>query len=117
VAITRGRLADIQTVPSTAGSVYANPASTKTYIGGITLHNTSTTDEFVEVFCVPDSGGTLGTAALTNRFIAVTMAANDMIAFALPGDGIVLEDENDSIQARTTTASKVTIMLSGPKET
>lgn len=116
MAITRGRLANIQTVPSTAGSIYANPASTKTYVGGITLHNTNTTDEFVEVFCVPDSSGSLGTAGLTNRFIAVTMAANDTISFALPGDGIVLEDTNDSIQARTTTASKVTILLSGPKE-
>lgn len=66
MAIVRGKLAEITTIPATAGVIYANPASTKTYIGGVTLHNTHTSSEFVEVYVVPDSGGSIGAASLAN---------------------------------------------------
>lgn len=116
MAIVRGKLAEIQTIPSTVGSIYANPASTKTFISGFTVHNTNTTSETVEIHCVPDSTGSLGTAALTNRIWKETLAADETAVFSAPPDGIPLEDENDSIQAKTTTASKVTIILHGVKE-
>ena len=116
MAIVRGKLAEITTIPATTGVIYANPASTKTYIGGITLHNTHTSTEFVEIYVVPDSGGSVGTAALANRIIAVALAPNETINYPFPGDGISLTDTNDSLQADTNTASKVTILLSGPKE-
>lgn len=116
MTLIRGRLANIQTIPSTAGSVYANPACTKTFVGGITLHNTNTTSEIVDIHVVPDSGGSLGTAAAGNRIIRVTMVANSTISYEFPGDGLPLIDTNDSIQAKTTTAGVVTIMLSGPTD-
>lgn len=116
MALTRGKLTDIQTIPSTAGVIYANPVSTKTFIGAVTLHNTNTTSEFVQVFYVPDSNGNVGIATLTNRFIAVSLDPNATISFPLPGDGFPLTDTNDSIQAGSTTNNKVTIVLSGPKE-
>lgn len=116
MAITRGRLADIQTLPSTAGVLYANPASTKTFIGNVILHNTNTTREFVELFNVPDSGGSTGTAALTNRFIATWLDPDATVQFPFEGDGIPLSDTNDSIQGRSTTSTKVTVQFSGPKD-
>lgn len=115
MTMQRGKLADIQTIATTAGSIYANPASTKTYIKTIIIHNTNTTAETVQVFNVPDSSGSLGTAVTTNRFINVSLAANDTLEFS-PDYPIVLTDTNDSIQASTTTASKVTVMLHGDKD-
>lgn len=116
MAITRGRLANIATVANSAGSVYSNPASTKTFISGITLHNSNTTAELVTVHNVPDSTGSLGTAAAGNRILRVSLDPNQTITYSFPGDGIVLEDTNDSIQAVTTTDSVVTIMIHGTKD-
>lgn len=116
MAIVRGKLADIQTIPSTTGVVYANSAGEDTFIGGVTLHNTNTLTETVQIFNVPDSGGSVGTAALANRFIRVDMAPGATISYQFPGDGLPLTDTNDSIQASSTTAGKVTIQFSGPKQ-
>jgi hypothetical protein len=117
MAITRGRLANIQTISSTAGVIYANPAGTTTFVGCIILHNTHTATETVQLYNVPDSTGSVGTAALSNRFMQVDIAANATVSFPFDGDGIVLADTNDSIQASSTSAGKVTVQLSGPKQT
>jgi hypothetical protein len=116
MTITRGKLADIQTIPSTVGSVYSNPSSTKTFVFGVTLFNSNTTAETVKLYMVPDSGGSLGTAAVTNQFLEVSLASLETFVFEVPDDGIVLSDTNDSIQAVTTTASKVTIQIHGVKD-
>jgi hypothetical protein len=113
MAITRGRLADIQTIPSTVGSIYSNPASTITFVSGFTLFNSNTTAETVKLHNVPDSGGSVGTATVTNQFLELSLAAGETFIYEAPSDGIVLEDTNDSIQAVTTTASKVTVMIHG----
>lgn len=116
MAIVRGKLADIATIPSTVGSVYANPASTKTFIGGFTLFNSNTTVETVKLYAVPDSSGSLGTAAVANQFLEISLASLETFVFTAPPDGIALSDLNDSIQAVTTTASKVTIQIHGTKD-
>jgi hypothetical protein len=116
MTITRGKLADIQYVSSTAGSVYANPSSTKTFIAGFTLFNGNTTAETVKLYNVPDSGGSLGTAGVSNQFLEISLASLETFIFTAPNDGIALSDTNDSIQAVTTTASKVTIQIHGVKD-
>jgi hypothetical protein len=116
MAISRGKLADIQYVASSAGSIYANPASTKTFVSGLTLFNSNTTAETVKLYNVPDSTGSLGTAALANQFLEISLAALETFVLEFPSDGIVLTDTNDSIQAVTTTASKVTVMIHGTKD-
>lgn len=116
MAISRGKLAEIQTIPSTAGSIYANPASTKTFIFGFTLFNSNTTAETVKLYMVPDSGGSLGTAAATNQFLEVSLASLETFVFEAPSDGIALADTNDAIFAVTTTASKVTVQIHGVKD-
>jgi hypothetical protein len=116
MAITRGKLADIQYVASSAGSIYANPGSTLTFISGFTLFNGNTTAETVKLYNVPDSGGSLGTAGVSNQFLEISLASLETFVFEAPSDGIVLSDTNDSIQAVTTTASKVTVMVHGTKD-
>lgn len=116
MAITHGRLADPATIPSTAGSLYSNPASTKTFIKGVTLYNSNTTAEVVQLYVVPDSGGSLGTAAATNQILKITMATLETYITEFPGDGIALNDTNDSLQGVTTTASKVVAILHGVKD-
>jgi hypothetical protein len=116
MAITRGRLAEIQTIPSTVGSLYANPSATKSFIKGLTLFNSNTTAETVKLYRVPDSTGSLGTAAVTNQFLEISIAPLETFVLEFPGDGTVLEDTNDSIQGVTTTASKVTVQIHGVKD-
>lgn len=116
MAIIRGKLADIQYIPSTAGSVYANPAATKTFIKGWTLFNVAVSSQTVKIFNVPDSGGSLGTAANENQCFEVVLAAKETLTFDVPGDGIALGDTNDSVQASSTNATSVTIILHGVKD-
>jgi hypothetical protein len=116
MAITRGRLADITTIASTVGSIYANPASTKTFISGFTLFNSNNTSETVKLYNVPDSTGSLGTAAVTNQFLEITLVTLETFIYEVPPDGIVLSDTNDAIFAVANTASKVTVMIHGTKD-
>lgn len=109
------RLADIQYVASTAGSIYTNPASTKTYIKGIVLFNGNTTSEVVKLYNVPNNGASVGTAGLSNQFADITLASGETLMFDLPYP-ITIIDENDTIQASTTTSSKVTVQILGDKD-
>ena len=115
MALQRAKLADIQYVGSSAGSLFSNPASTKTFVRGVVLHNTNTTAETVKVYVVPDSGGALGTAGAGNRVLNILLPANDTLFVEFPYS-VVLSDTNDSIQAETTTASKVTALVIGDKD-
>lgn len=116
MAIIRGKLADIQYIPSTAGSVYANPAATKSFIKGWTLFNVGANSETIKIYNVPDSTGSLGTAGNSNQCFEAVLATKETLTFEVPGDGIALGDTNDSIQAVTTNANSVTIILHGVKD-
>jgi hypothetical protein len=116
MTIIHGRLADIQTIPSTAGSIYTNSSATETFVKGITLFNSNVTAETVKIYQVPAAGGTVGIASVTNQFLEISLASLETFVFELPGDGAVLENENDSIQGVTTTDSKVTIQIHGVKD-
>jgi hypothetical protein len=116
MAVIHGKLADIQFIPSTAGSIYSNPVSTETFIAGFVLFNSGTTAETVKLYCVPDSTGSLGTAAAANQFLEISLSGKETFVFEAAGDGIPLSDTNDSIQAVTTTGNTVTVIISGLKE-
>ena len=109
------RLADIQYIASSAGAIYTNAASTKTYIKSFVLFNGNTTAETVKLYNVPNSGASAGTAAVSNQFAEISLASTETLMFDLPYP-ITLIDENDTIQASTTTASKVTVQLLGDKD-
>jgi len=117
MATSYKRLTEITTVAASAASVYANPASTNSYVTLIVLHNTNTTSEAVKLWNVPDSGGSVGTAVDANRFWSDNLAAGETAFVEIPKIGLVLENTNDTIQAETDTASKVTIQIFGSQET
>lgn len=116
MAFTYSRLTEITTISDSAASVYSNPSSTTSYLRQILLHNTSSSEETVELWVVPDSGGLEGTAADANKIYEETLpsGATRMIEFAPPG--YILEDENETLQAAASTASVVTISVMGAVE-
>jgi hypothetical protein len=118
MAIQHAKLADIAYVASSAGSVYTNPASTKSFLKGLILFNGNTTTETVKIYCVPDSSGSLGTAGVANQVAELSVATKETVYLPLNVDGfpLTLTDTNDAIFASTTTASKVTVIPIGDKE-
>lgn len=115
MALQRGKLADIQYISDSAASILTNASGDKTYVRSLVLHNANSTTEIVQLYNVPDSTGSLGTAGDANRFFKKDIAADETLFIDLEYP-IVLTDENDSIQAVTTTASKVTVQLMGDKD-
>lgn len=110
------RLTEITTLPSAAGVVYTKSSGTKAYVRLIVLHNSNTISEAVKLYVVPDSAGSVGTPGVTNEIYSESLAAGDtrIIEFATPG--LLLLDNNETIQGVTTTASKVTITITGGLE-
>lgn len=93
-------------VASSTGAIYTAGTGKKTEIGSIILHNTNSTSETVELY----NDGT----ADANRFVKIALAANETFEFA-PKVPLVLEG-SDTLQAKTTTASKVNVILIGREE-
>lgn len=110
------RLTEIAQVSDSVGAVYTNPSGVTSYIRTIILHNTNTSTEEVKLYTVPDNSGSVGTASSANKWYNESLGAGEtrVIEFAAPG--IILLDENDTIQAVTNTASKVTIQIYGAIE-
>lgn len=109
------RLTELLYVAATVGSIYTNAAATKSFVRGFVLHNTNTTAEVVQLHWVPDSSGSLGTAATSNRFFYASLAANETLLVELPFP-FIMTDTNEAIFGVTTTASKVTVAVLGDKE-
>lgn len=110
------RLIEITTISDTPTVIYTNPSGIKSYIRLIMIHNTNTTLETVELWNVPDSGGSVGAIADINKIFKNSLDAGSTILLEFATPGIILEDLNDTIQAKTTTASKVTIQIMGGSE-
>lgn len=117
MALNRAKLSDIQELPSSVGNLIVNPASTKTWIRGILIHNGNVGDETVKLYNVPDSASSVGAAADANKFFEKVVGTLENVYIDIPGPGILLTDLNDTIQGVTTTATKTTIMFFGDNET
>lgn len=115
MALNRTRLANIQYIANSAGAIYTNGSSTKTYIRGFVIYNGNTTAEAVKLYNVPNSTGSVGTAGVSNLFYSQSIAADETVIISFPYP-VVLIDTNDTIQAVTTTASKVTVQILGDKD-
>lgn len=117
MAFVYSQLTPITTIAnSTPAVVYTNPASTTSYVRTIVIHNTNTSAETVTLYNVPDNAGAAGTAAATNQFYKQEIAADSTVILEFAVPGIMLTDTNDTLQASTTTASKVTIQITGGTE-
>ncbi len=115
MALQKAKLASIQYVGSSAGSIYSNPASTKSLVRGFVLHNTNTTTEVVSLHYIDNNAGAVGTASAANRIYMVTVQPDETIMIEIPF-ALVLVATNDAIVASTTTASKVTVVVTGDQD-
>lgn len=108
-------LTEITTIAAAAAPVYTNPAGKTTYIRLIVIHNGNTTVEETKLYNVPDNAAAVGTAGATNIFFdpSSEVGIGETLFIEFPTPGLILEDTNDTIQATTDTASKVTIQIFG----
>ena len=116
MAFAYGRLKEIGYVAAAVASVYANPASTTSYVRLIILHNLNTTAETVILYNVPDNSEAVGTAGVTNQFWKEEVLPNETVFIEFDIPGLVLTTKNDTIQMVTDTASKVTVQVFGGTE-
>lgn len=117
MAFDYAKLIEPTTVAATTpAAVYTVPSGKTAFFTSILLHNTNTTAETVVLHNVPASGGNVGTAAATNRFYKYSLAPDETIQIDFTKPGLILTNENDTIQAATTTGSKVVIMGYGATE-
>ena len=113
-------LSAITTLPAstTSGAMVTNVAGQKTGIRLVNIFNSSTAGtETVKMYLVPQTtGGAAGTAAATNQIYeeAIPSKETRIIAYDVPG--LMMENENDTLQAETDTASKVTFTATGGQE-
>lgn len=115
MALQRAKLSDIQFISTSAGIAYSNPAGVKTYIRGIIIFNANTISETVKLYNVPDNNGSVGVASTSNQFMNTLVSSNETLFIEIPYV-ITLTDVNETIQASTTTASRVTLQILGDKE-
>jgi len=97
-------------IPSSAGAIYTNSGTTE--IKAFVIHNGNTTDETVKLYRVPNSGGSVGSAGASNIFFERVIEAQETYIFDFPYPA-TLAANNDTIQAVTTTGSKVTVQVLG----
>ena len=107
MAFTGKSLADGQISDSQA-NIYASPSTKVTIVKSLHVYNTNSTAETVKIY-VKRFGSTA-------RQIGIAVLAQDESKqFVSDGEAITLSSE-DSIQAITTTASKVNYVLTGAQE-
>ena len=116
MALIVKRLTEIQYVANSVASIFANPANTVSNIRSIIIYNNNSTTETVVIHNVPDNATAVGTASTANKFLTQSIDAGETVQLTFEGPGIILEDENDSIQMFTTTASQVTVQMFGGQE-
>lgn len=109
------RLADSQLLTAAAAAVVTNATGETTSVRQITLHNTDSSSRVVEMYRVPDAAGAVGVAADANKFYRQVLAPNETQILEW-GTGMILEDQNDTIQAVCDVTSKVVISVDGGVE-
>lgn len=106
MTITIKQLANGQ-LPNSTGDLYTVPAVTTALIKSITLVNTNTTTEAVNLYVLKASG--------TARRI-IPKATSLAAGYLLVADDNYTLGAGDKIQGDTTTASKVDFVVSGVEE-
>lgn len=117
MSFTAKRLAEIQLLITGSAQLYANPASTNTYVQLVVLHNVTTGSVSASLWNVPDVGGATGSPAIANRFATPTITGSDSMILDYGKPGIVLEDENDCIYGAAEALNSITIQIYGFQET
>ena len=100
-----------------AVTIVANPAGKTTYIRSIIIHNVNTTAETITLYLVPDNATSEGEdSETTNRFYKEDLPAGSTRILEFPIPGLVLTDENDTLQGACTVHEKVLVWVYGGQE-
>lgn len=114
MAFEYSKIAEAVKLQDTATDIKVNAVSKTTYVRTLMVHNVLATPETVKLYAVPDSTGTKGTASDTeNKFYEEAIPAKATRFVEVPPPGIMLTDENDSIQGVTTTNDGVLVWAYG----
>ena len=84
-------------------------------IHNIITHNTSESlSGKVQIYLVPNVSGNIGTAGLENEIASLSIEPEDAIFLTFPGsEALVLNDINDSIQAKANNNDQITFCIKG----
>jgi hypothetical protein len=113
------RLCEITTLAATATTYYTHDTDgglIKSYVKLIILHNTSGSDVLVNLWVVPDNAGSVGTAADANQIYEQLVPAGRTVDINFEQPGLIMIDDNETIQGMADTASVVTIQIMGATE-
>lgn len=92
-------LADTPTAVITVG------AAQSVEVFSIELHSVHSITQTVQVFFVPNAGGVVGTAGLTNEKESFTLAAGESLTLVAPKAPWKFSAENDTIQLESSVAA------------
>lgn len=106
IGLSRGQISN------TAAAIYSCPSGKTASIKTIVLFNSNTTAEVIKIYAVPNNGGSVGTATDANQILSISLSSGNTFEFT-PGYPLELNAQNDTIQANSTTASKVNYVLGG----
>jgi hypothetical protein len=102
------------TLTTSAAAYVTNATSHTTQVHNIILHNTDTSAHVVDVYLVQNSSGSVGTASTSNRIMHVTVQASDTLFLTFSGsEALVLDANNDTLQAKADTSSVVVMSVKG----
>jgi hypothetical protein len=116
MALQYSGLGNCQSVGATPASVCTNPSGGKTYLRGLVIHNTSSSAVVFKFYVVPNSSGSLGSAATSNRIANVTIPANETVNWEFPSPGIALIGPNDALFAEAGTAGVINVLPLGDQD-
>jgi hypothetical protein len=111
-------LTEIVEVGIALQTVYTNPAETKTSVKTIIVHNKGGAPTDLEIYKAPNTEGVVTVATLAHRWKKITaLAADGDAVIELRGPGLILNEENDTIQIIASIASNLTYQMYGILET
>ena len=110
------RLRDAGFLSDTIETLVVNAVGDKTYIRQIIVHNTGESAETVTLYRVPDDGGAVGAASLSNRLYNFDVEPNATYTIKLDTPGIILNDTNDTFQGVCSSEDVVVISIDGGRE-
>lgn len=106
------RIKEIFALTGGTDTLYTQPANKTTYIRMIHIHNANTTIETVKLWKIPDGSSAGDTTEIYREDIEAY--GTRVIEYPIPG--LILIDSGETIKGITTTASKVTVEITGGQE-
>ena len=119
MALTKDGLGFIVTVAASATATLDGTkvsSGKNVYVRGLLIYNTSTSaTQTCEIHVVPNSGGSVGSVAASNKIARMTLTASDTAFFEFPYP-LTLKDTGDCIRVVNGSGSTVNVLPVGDVE-